>query len=288
MIRSLSRLVLVMALAVIVACAGPAAAPATPTPTETAHTALAASLAAAGSPTPSPLLVVPSLRAITPPSPAVEAPAPSHSAAPPSRSFAMNLYRRGDFVSQKRSDWCVPAAVQTMINLFGRRPARAAAVPGQARLDRLARSLSSDRLVGAGSEPEGWAGALNTLGYGPYVVRALRSREAALRAAARAMRQTARPVGLLMWRGAHAWVMSGFEATADPATTDDFKVTHVRISDPWYPRTSAIWGPGQPPNTRLSVETLRADFLPWRRPTVRYVEKDGRFVVVLPATSGGS
>src|SRR5919197_1770333 len=116
MIRSLSRLVVVMA------CAGPAAAPATPTPTETAHTASAASPAAAGSPTPSPLLVVPSLRAITRPSPAVEAPAPSHRAAPASRSFAMNLYRRGGLVSPKRRDSGGPAAGPTKIKPFWRAP----------------------------------------------------------------------------------------------------------------------------------------------------------------------
>ena len=34
--------------------------------------------------------------------------------------------------------------------------------------------------------------------------------------AARAMESTGRPVGLLVWRGRHAWVMSGFKATKDP------------------------------------------------------------------------
>ncbi len=51
--------------------------------------------------------------------------------------------------------------------------------------------------------------------------------------AARQMRFTGKPVGLLVWRGAHAWVMSGFKATADPAYTDDFEVTAVWIEDPW-------------------------------------------------------
>jgi hypothetical protein len=195
--------------------------------------------------------------------------------------FVIDLYETGDFISQTRGDWCVPAAIQTMANLTVEGRA-GRSVPSQGRLDRLARSLSSDRLVGPGSEPEGWAGALNKLGFGPYVVVSVRTRDGAIRAAARAMALTRRPVGLLMWRGAHAWVMSGFEATANPATTDDFRVTHVRVVDPWYPRTSSIWGAGQRPDTRIAVSRLAADFLPWRRPAVRYTEKDGQYVLVLP------
>ena len=43
----------------------------------------------------------------------------------------------------------------------------------------------------------------------------------ALQVAARAIRETKRPVGLVMWRGRHAWVMSGFESIGDPAIHDD-------------------------------------------------------------------
>jgi hypothetical protein len=196
--------------------------------------------------------------------------------------FAIELYEKGDFVSQARGDWCVPASILTMANLVARGQAPDGDVPTQGQLDRLARTLSTERLVGPGSEPEGWAGVLNELGVGPYVVVSIRSRDGAIAAAARAMSLTRRPVGLLMWRGAHAWVMSGFESTANPATTDDFVVTHVRVLDPWYPRTSSIWGPGQRPGTRIAVANLAADFLPWRRPGVRYEEKDGQFVLILP------
>ena len=197
-------------------------------------------------------------------------------------AFAVDLYEPGDFVSQARADWCVPAAIQTMANLIAPGQARDAAVPSQRQLDRLARSLSSDRLVGPGSEPEGWAGALNELGLGPYVVVSVRSRGEAIATAVRAMALTRRPVGLLMWRGAHAWVMSGFEATANPATNERFTVTSIRVVDPWYPRTSSIWGAGQRPDSVIPVSKLSADFLPWRRPAVRYVEKDGQYVLVLP------
>jgi hypothetical protein len=227
----------------------------------------------------------PSFTAVAPtvrPPATTREPAPVPRVTPASDPFAINLYEEGDFVSQATVAWCVPGAILTMANMIDSRPARAVDLPGQGWLDRLARSLSTDRLVGPGSEPEGWAGALTELGYGPYEVRAERTREGALRVAARAMRLTDRPVGLLMWRGAHAWVLSGFEASTDPAATTDFDVTHVWIQDPWHPRTSSIWGPGKPPNTRIAVAKLTEDFLPWRRPAVPYPEKDGRFVVVLP------
>jgi hypothetical protein len=214
---------------------------------------------------------------------AVATPAPVADARTP--AFAVSLYERGDFVPQARSDWCVPAAIQTMANLIARGRARDAAVPSQRQLDRLSRSLSSDRLVGPGSEPEGWAGTLNELGLGPYVVVSVRSRGEAIATAARAMALTRRPVGLLMWRGAHAWVMSGFAATANPATADRYAVTSIRVVDPWYPRTSSIWGAGQRPDTVIPVAKLAADFLPWRRPAVRYLEKDGQYVLVLPVAA---
>ena len=207
---------------------------------------------------------------------------------PPPRSgrFAIDLFDDEDFVSQARSDWCVPASIIAMIRMIGLEGDRAR--PTQRALDRLARKLSTPRLRGAGSEPEGWAGTLNKLGYGPYEVRAERTRGAAIEAAARALRLTGRPVGLLMWRGAHAWVMSGFRATADPAYTDEFDVTHVYVVDPWYPRVSSIWGKAQPPGARVPVRRLAEDFLAWRRPAVRYPEKDGRFVLVVPVADAGT
>jgi hypothetical protein len=194
--------------------------------------------------------------------------------------FAIDLFDVGDFVSQARVDWCVPASILAMMNMIDVEGVRTTRTQGE--LDRLARRLSTARLRGAGSEPEGWARSLNRLGLGPYEVRAERTRGAAIAAAARALRLTGRPVGLLIWRGAHAWVMSGFRATADPAYTDDFRVTHIYVLDPWYPRISSIWGPARRPDALVPVRRLGEDYLAWRRPTVRYPEKDGRFVLVVP------
>lgn len=57
--------------------------------------------------------------------------------------------------------------------------------------------------------------------------------------------------------------------------------TGVYIQDPWYPRVSSIWGPGQDPNTWISMSALKADFLP-RRGGGRHAELAGRYVLVLP------
>ena len=206
--------------------------------------------------------------------------APALDPPPKPGRFAIDLFDEGDFVSQARADWCVPASILAMMNMID--PDGDRRTPTQRELDRLARKLSTPRLRGAGSEPEGWAGTLNRLGFGPYDVRALRTRGSAIETAARALRLTGRPVGLLTWRGAHAWVMSGFRATADPAYTDDFEVTHLYVVDPWYPRVSSIWGRAQPPGAKVPVRRVAEDFLAWRRPAMRYPEKDGRFVLVVP------
>ncbi len=231
----------------------------TPTPAPTGSPAPTASLA----PTPTP------------------APSPRYDPPPKRGPFEMNLYHRGDFATQVTKIYCVPGAMQTMMNVMDS-GATKASKRVQDRLHRLARRLSTDRLRGQGSEPEGWARGLEHLGYGRFKVVAAAGRDGAIKLAARAIRRTNRPVGLLVWRGAHAWVMTGFKATADPALTDEYRVTHVRIVDVWYPRVSSIWGASVKPNTLVPVRKLPEDYLPWRRPLMKYPEKDRKFVLVMP------
>jgi hypothetical protein len=214
------------------------------------------------------------------PSPSASAkPSPSPSAAP-SGPFAMDLYRAGEMASERYKIWCVPAAMQTIVNIIDRSHDTTLAM--QRRLYALARRLSPATLVGTGAEPEGWAAGLNQLGYGRYEVAIARTRAAAIRLAAAAIRATGRPAGLLVWRGAHSWVMSGFRATADPAKTNAFSVTHVYIEDVWYPLVSSIWGASRPPDALVPVGKLAEDYFPWRRPTRHYPDKDGMFVLVIP------
>lgn len=191
---------------------------------------------------------------------------PATSATAPAGGFSINLYRKGDFVSQATPYWCIGASMQMMLNIVGvtdddSRAAQESNMRAARSLGPTLRQVDNGRdaeaaggaLRGAGSG--GWARGLVSLGAGTYAERAVDGYNAAVRVAARALRATRRPVGLIVWRGAHAWVMTGFSATGDPLTDPDYRVTGVYIQDPWYPRISSIWGPGQKPNSWLRQGT---------------------------------
>lgn len=169
----------------------------------------------------------------------------------------MNLYRKGDFVAQYTFEWCVGASLQMALNLStdASRTTRA----DQQRLWEMARDRSDSPFGGA--NPRGWTAALNDLGVGPYQLVSFPSFESAVDAAAAAIRATDRPVGLVMWRGRHAWVMSGFEASADPARFDDVEVTGIRVHDPLYPHGSSVWGASPKPNSLLTPAQLAKQFV---------------------------
>ncbi|MGH2513537.1 MAG: hypothetical protein ACRDGQ_12710, partial [Candidatus Limnocylindrales bacterium] len=192
--------------------------------------------------------------------------------------FTMDLYRSGDYVGELRDTWCVAAAMQTSMNIMNRVADTSQAT--QARVFALARSIAP--APDGAAEPEAWATGLGELGYGNYSVTQAGSVTAAIHLAAHQIRLTGRPAGLMVWRGAHSWVMSGFTASADPARTDAFTVLAVRIEDVWYPRLSTIWGYSRPPDSLVPVGELARDYLPWKRPSGTYPDKDGKFVLVIP------
>jgi hypothetical protein len=268
---------LAVAAGLIAGACGADAGAAVPTDGRPSASAIAVVVTPAPRPTPSPTASPPPA-----PSPAPDpTPAPTATAAvtpPATGPFEMNLYHRNDFASQATKDSCVAGAMLTMLNVGDVTNTRSRSF--QLRIGSLANRLSGAR--DGGTEPEGWAAALEREGLGRYVVDVAPSRPEAIRRAALAIRATGRPVGLLVWRGAHSWVMHGFRATGDPLTDPTFKVTHAWVSDPWYPRVSSIWGPSNPPNTLVPARDLRIDYLPWRRPTGAYPDKDGRYVLVLP------
>jgi hypothetical protein len=194
--------------------------------------------------------------------------------------FAMNLYRKGDFVAQYTFEWCVGASLQMALNMAtdDSRTTRA----DQELLWEMARDRSFSPFGGA--NPRGWTAALNELGVGPYELVSLRTFDEALNLAAEAIRETRRPVGLVMWRGRHAWVMSGFEATADPRRFDEFDVTGIRVMDPLYPHGSSVWGPSPKPNTLVTPETLAKQFVLRDSTRVNLGVPPG-FLLVLPVVA---
>ena len=176
---------------------------------------------------------------------------------PPRERFAMNLYRRGDFVAQYTFEWCVGASLQMALNMTT--DDRDASRANQQELWEMARERSNSPFGGA--NPRGWTAALNDLGIGPYVLVSIPDFDQALRVAATAIRETKRPVGLVMWRGRHAWVMSGFESIGDPAVLDDVRITGIRVLDPLYPHGSDAWGPSPKPNALIKPATLAKQFV---------------------------
>jgi putative peptidoglycan lipid II flippase len=196
--------------------------------------------------------------------------------------FAMDLYQQGDFVGELKDTWCVPAAMQTSINIMSVTPDTTRDT--QAKLFDLAVSIAGSSYGGA--DPSGWATGLQQLGYGRYSVGASSTIDDAVKTVVKAIRLTGRPAGLLVWRGWHSWVVSGFTASVDPATTDNFQVLSLRIEDVWYPRVSTLWnqsrgGMSRPPDSDVAVKDLKVDYLPWNQGK-SIPGRDHKYVFVLP------
>lgn len=132
-----------------------------------------------------------------------------------------------------------------------------------------------------GSDPLGWAAAMRHFGGGNgYHDAASATFDDAIRKAARRLRQTGKPVGLLVDKGTHAWVMTGFCATADPAASDDFTVTHIMVMGPLYPKQKRGYDPA--PGTELTVEHLKEFLNPYMDHVLQDNPWQGLFVTIEP------
>jgi hypothetical protein len=210
------------------------------------------------------------------------------------RPFRIDLADGNDFVAQTNYVQCVGASMQMMVNIMGGNDRSGRT---QTRLQVLARSLSGPTRAGferKGASVAGWTSGLNQLGAGPYRLAGVDTLDEALRLAARSIRATGKPVGLLVWAGRHAWVMSGFEATADPRATDHFRVTRAIVLDPLHPHGSTRWGPSPRPRAGLTPAVLGRQFVPRRRGTWAGAATGvmgqslawlaGKYVIVIPYT----
>ncbi len=207
---------------------------------------------------------------------------------PPSpRPFRVELAGERDYVRQANFVQCVGASVQMMLNMT--RPGTDRSRRTQHRLQVLARSQSGPRPDGRtrqGAGVFGWAAALNHEGAGPYAVVGARTLQGAMRIAARAIVEQGRPVGLLVWQGRHAWVMSGFQSTRDPRD-GSFRVTRASILDPLHPHGSKVWGPSPTPGRPISVAAVGRQFVARRSHSEwnqlpGMAELAGKWVLVIP------
>lgn len=184
------------------------------------------------------------------------------------------------FAHELEITWCSPAGIQMTLAALGLADTSHAfqrEVQGRVHEWESYRD-SRNGLWG----PSAMVLALEDYGALGYEVRAYKSRQGALRDAARAISATRSPVILLAWRGAHTWVMTGFRADADPTIFRDARIDGGYILDPWYPDISSIWGPSDPPGTFQDDAEMVRNFLPWQRPEGRYPDRDGLFISIVP------
>jgi hypothetical protein len=194
----------------------------------------------------------------------------------------VDVGNRADFVAQTNFVQCVGASLQMMINMI--EPGRDRTAKTQLRLQQLARAQSParpDNRQRRGASVRGWVRVLRMEVDQPYRLVGAETLTDAVRIAARAMDETGAPVGLLVWRGRHAWVMGGYEATGDVA--DGGKVTKAVIYDPLYPYGSNVWGPSPRPGEAISLKALGRQFVP-RNQSSRAGTLGGKYVLVLPYT----
>jgi hypothetical protein len=205
--------------------------------------------------------------------------------------YRQEVARPGDFVPQTNFVQCVGASLQMMINMI--EPGRDRTAREQLRLQKLARKLSPARRDGTirqGASVRGWVKVLHREVDQPYRLVGADSLKQAVKMAARAIDRTGAPVGLLVWRGRHAWVMSGFQSTKP--LSEGGKVTSVTIYDPLYPYGDGFWGPSPRPGVPISIKALGRQFVPRRtnpsgnafQTTLRqtYPTLSGKYVLVMP------
>ena len=248
----------------------------------------AAAVAAATS-TPSPVrsdAPSPSVSIPASASPSV-APSPTPTPKPARRPVNVRIETRpaAAFASEAKDTWCAAAAVQIALNVNGPDGRIDTSRSRQADIRALQVALTSRRdSKNGGAGPQGMVASLERLGRVEYELRSYPTRAAALHGAAKAITETGHAAILLAWRGAHAWVMTGYRADADPSVFANARVTGAYILDPWYPRVSSIWGRSDKPGVYQDAAEMRRNFLPWRRPEGRYPGRDGRFLVIVPTS----
>lgn len=208
---------------------------------------------------------------------AAVAPSPARGALP-AWTGGINLYRTGVFTTQKSWLWCTAANVQIMRNIVFRQADHSRT--NQERYFRWMRTQNRyDIPVRDGVDPRGWSFGLRRWVDSRYRAVPSSTFGAALRSAVKSLRLTNRPVGLLVARGNHSWVLHGFTATADPAVTDQFTVTSVRVTGPLWGLQSRTYGYDMRPNKLLTPTQLRDFWKPWHYAGVRMIW-EGRYLAI--------
>ena len=198
-------------------------------------------------------------------------------------SGGIDLYRSGVFTTQKTWLWCTAADVQIIRNIVDHQTDHTRA--SQQRYFDYMRAHNRYRIpLKDGVDPAGWAAGLRHYVDARYRVVASGSFNAALRSAVTNLRKTNRPVGITVSHGNHAWVLTGFTATADPAKTSRFTVTSVRVTGPLWGLQSRSYGYDMAPDRKLTPSQLRGFFTPWHYTSVP-MAWEGKWVSIQPVAT---
>jgi hypothetical protein len=190
--------------------------------------------------------------------------------------YALFMWDPRDPVTQQKTNyWCVPASVQTELNMALNR--RSTSRSFQQSVYWYGRANLGYRIQARGLDPQAWARGLTYFSGGRvrYADTTFSTFTASLRAAAERMRVTGYPVGILVYHGGHAWTMIGFTATADPALTRHYTITGVYVAAPFVAWTDPR------PGTYFTTAQIRAKMTTYWEPE-RWTRWNGRYTVILP------
>jgi hypothetical protein len=200
------------------------------------------------------------------------------------RAFEMDLYFSAGYERQVDNRTCSAASTAMMMNVIAHRDLKL----NQMSILRYEQQRDAlDDRVQRGSDPLGWSKAatfFSRLAGDPteYKWAAYSSKTEALKAAATALATYGKPVGLAVWHGHHAIVMTGFEAVGNPES-GDFTLTSISTSDPYRTGATAgthrVWTPAELPFGRYTtVDATPTYEKAWY----------GKWVIVVPTDSTGS
>jgi hypothetical protein len=195
-------------------------------------------------------------------------------------SGIFDVYRSSAFSTQLRWYWCVPASIQAMLNII--KGTSDHSWSNQYRYYKYGRPRRARLFSSLGLDPQSWMLTLNRYGGDGYRVVTSTNLASLIKYAARRNRLTGKPVGLLVARGGHAWVMTGFKSTADPAVTSNYRVTAIRTMGPLWPRQRYRNGYfDSPPGKYFSMATVPYFYGRYRDRLGR-TPWDGRYVIISP------
>jgi hypothetical protein len=200
---------------------------------------------------------------------------------PTERIRTVDLSRSSAAVTQFTSYWCVPAAVQTMLNLVNGTSDRSYA--SQSRLYTELRRANKYSYSTRGNDVRGWARVLSAHlppGQG-YADQSFSSRTDAQLAIVKAMDRTGRPVGIVIDAGSHAWTVVGYTVRETPGVADSMTVLGFYVVGP-------LGSPSDPwPKKYLTTSQFASRFTRYHEST-RKVVWEGLYVIVAPTWTIGS